>query len=275
MTPGGRDRMIQRCLRPGTDGGWSTDKGVLVTLRMDRLSPAVRARAAPFLEELVRLAGPALHSLHLVGSAVTPDWVDRRSDVNALLLLREMDLAVLESIAPLGRRFRRAGIAPPLVMDLKYVNDSLDVFPMEFLEMRLIHETVLGEDILSGLAIDSGDLRRQCEREIKSRLIGLRMGYLRALGEAKALGDTLAHFLAGYQPLANGCLVLLGKEPPRRSAETFAALTAAVGPDAGVFSEMLAVKEGRSKPDASGMRDLFERCHRATERLGRIVDDLP
>jgi hypothetical protein len=246
-----------------------------VTLQLDRVSPAVRAKAAPFFEEVAGLAGPRLHSFHLVGSAATPDWIPGRSDINSLLLLRAMDFAVLEAVAPLGPRFGGAGIAPPLVMDLAYVKDSLDVFPLEFLELRLIHETVLGEDLLAGLAIDRGDLRRQCEREIKSRLIGLRLGYLRAHGKPRELAEALARFLAGYLPLARGVLVLLGKEPPLRRAEVVAALTAAVGSDAGVFAEMLAVKEGRAKPDAPGLRDLFRRCHQATERLGRIIDDLP
>jgi len=67
--------------------------------------------------------------------------------------------------------------------------------------------------------------------------------------------------------------VLLGKEPPLRRAEAFAALEAVIGPEAGVFVDILAVKEGRAKPDAAAVRDLFERCHRATERLGRVVDE--
>jgi hypothetical protein len=159
-------------------------------------------------------------------------------------------------------------------MDQAYVAGSVDVFPMEFFEMRSVHETVFGDDLLAALAIDRGDLRHQCEREIKSRLLGLRQAYLRSLGEPKALTETLTRFLAGYQPLARGILSLLDKEQPLRRAETFAALAVAAGPDAGVFTEMLAVKEGRAKPDAEGVRTLFERCHKATERLGRIVDEI-
>lgn len=244
-----------------------------MTLQLERVPPAVRAKAAAFLEELANLAGPSLHSLYLVGSAVTADWDAGSSDVNTLLVLGEMDLKVLESIAPLGQRYKGKGIAPPLVMDQGYVRSSLDVFPMEFLEMRLIHETVFGEDLLAPIRIDRGDLRHQCEREIKSRLVGLRQSYLRALGEPKALAEALGRFLSGYQPLARGILVLLGTEPPVRRAEAFAALEAAVGPEARVFVEMLALKEGRAKPDAAGTRDLFERCHLATERLGRIIDE--
>ena len=245
-----------------------------MTLRLDRLAPGVRAKAAPFLEDLVRVAGADLHSLHVVGSAVTPDWSEGRSDINTLLVLREMDLAVLEAIGPLGKRHRRTGIAPPLVMDSAYIAGSLDVFPMEFLELRLIHETVAGEDLLAGLEIGRADLRHQCEREVRSRLVGLRQAYLRSLGEPKALAEALAGFLAGYQPLARGILSLLGREVPVRRAEAFASLAAVAGPDAGVFAEVLAVKEGRAKPDADGVRALFERCHRATEQLGRTVDAL-
>jgi hypothetical protein len=243
-------------------------------LRLDRLAPAVRAQAAPFLEDLVRVAGADLHSLHVVGSAVTPDWTEGRSDINTLLVLRAMNLAVLEAIAPLGKRRRRSGIAPPLVMEAAYIASSLDVFPMEFFEMRLIHETVSGEDTLAGLVIDPADMRRQCEREIKSRLIGLRQAYLRALGEPRDLAAALAKFVTGYQPLARGILSLLGREVPVRRAEVFAALAAAAGRDAGVFIEMLALKEGRAKPDAEAVRALFERCHHATEQLGRTVDAL-
>jgi hypothetical protein len=190
-----------------------------------------------------------------------------RSDINSLLLLREMDLGVLESIAPLGRRFHRSGIAPPLVMDPGYVNDSLDVFPMEFLEMRLIHETVFGEDIL-GARDRPGPAPpvRARDQEPADRPAA---GIPGALGRPRRWGS-LVHF-AGYQPLANGILVLLG-EPPRRRGEPSPrwrppwARTPA-------SSEMVAVggalEAGRAG-DARSVRAVSP----VTERLGRIIDDL-
>lgn len=245
-----------------------------MTLLLDRLSPAVRLRAAPFLEDLVRVAGGNLHSLHVVGSAVTPDWLEERSDINTLLVLREMDLLALEAVAPLGRRHRRRRIAAPLVMDTGYIAGSLDVFPMEFLELQQIHVTLAGEDLLAGLTIGRADLRHQCEREVKSRLVGLRQGYLRSLGDATALAEVLTRFLAGYQALARGILVLLGREVPVRRSEIFAALAAVAGGESGVFGDILAVKEGQTRPGVEAVRSLFERCHRATERLGRLLDEL-
>jgi hypothetical protein len=244
-------------------------------LRLDRLAPRVRADAEAFLAELARAADGQLHSLYVVGSAAGPDWRPGRSDINTLLLLRTMDFSVLEALAPLGARFRRQLIAAPLVMDTHYVHRSLDVFPMEFLELRLLHETVAGEDLLAALPIARADLRRQCEREVKSRLVGLGQGYLGTGGDARRLGETLARAAAGYLPLARAVLFLLGQEPQRRGAEAIAALAAAAGPDAQVFAELLALRAGGPTPGADGLRSLFERCYRATERLGRLVDELP
>ena len=59
------------------------------------------------------------------------------------------------------------GISAPLIMTPDYIQKSLDVFPVEFLNFRLIHHTLLGKDILGELEIDRGNMQRQCEREIK------------------------------------------------------------------------------------------------------------
>lgn len=243
-------------------------------LRLERVAPAVRAKAEPFLTECATVAGDRLHSLYIVGSAATPDWREEHSDVNVLLMLREMDLAVVEALAPLGKRYGKKRIAPPLLMDPEYLRTSLDVFPMEFHELKLIHETVLGEDLLAGIPINPADLRQQCEREVKSRLLGLRQGYLTSLGEPERLKENLVRILAGYLALFRSLILLLGKEPPRGRKETVAMLAAAAGLDTRIFGEILEVKEERAKPSPADLRALFERCYHATERLGRIVDEL-
>jgi predicted nucleotidyltransferase len=244
-------------------------------LHLERVAPAVRALVEPFLLDLERVAAGRVHSRYGVGSAATGDWREDRSDVNVLLMLREMDLPILEAIAPLGKKYGKKRVAAPLVLDIAYVRTSLDAFPMEFLELKLVHETVLGEDLLAGIAVHPGDLRQQCEREVKSRLLGLRQGYLGSLGDPDRVRETLVRILAGYLALFRGILVLLGKTPARGRAETLGALAAATGLDIRVFEEILAVKEGRVRPAAADLLALFERCYHATEQLGRIVDELP
>ena len=94
------------------------------------------------------------------------------------------------------------------------------------------------------------------------------------ISRRRGLAAALLRFLAGCQPLARGIIVLFGKEPPVRRSEAFALLETLAGPDAGVFSEITALKEGRAKPDAAETRRLFERCHLATARLGLLLDGL-
>ena len=243
---------------------------------LGRVAAPVREKAGPFLEELAAACGGQLHSLHVVGSAATSDWVPGRSDVNSLVVLRSPDLATVEAVAPLGRRWRGKGIAAPLILDEPYLRSSLDVFPVEFLELRLVHATVLGADLLAGIEVRRGDLRAQCEREIKSRLVGLRQGYLGSLGEAGPLRDLLVRSASGYGPVFRAVVFLHGAEPPVQRRPLLDALAKATGLDTEVFARLLELREGRErKPTYESLRVLFERCYQATERLGRVVDELP
>ena len=70
-------------------------------------------------------------------------------------------------------------------MTPEYIRTSLDVFPVEFLNFKLIHATVFGEDIFESLEINRMDLRRQCERELKVKLVSLRQGYISSLGDGR------------------------------------------------------------------------------------------
>ena len=97
-----------------------------------------------------------------------------------------MDLDFLDLLAPLGKKYGKKQIAAPLIMTPKYIDESSDVFPMEFLNIKLLHYPVFGNDIFKNLEISASYLRRQCERELKARLIGLRQGYISAAGDAKS-----------------------------------------------------------------------------------------
>ena len=121
------------------------------------LNPAVAGRITPMVEDLLREHASNIHSFHLVGSAVIPDYNEKLSDINSVLVLKAMDLRVLAFLAPLGKKYGRKRIAAPLVMTPEYIESSLDAFPVEFLDFKHIHKTVYGHDLLQGLrAPESG-----------------------------------------------------------------------------------------------------------------------
>ncbi|HAV43580.1 TPA: hypothetical protein DCX15_06170 [bacterium] len=53
-----------------------------------------------------------------------------------------MDLGFLKLIATLGKKYSRNKVAAPLIMTPRYIERSLDVFPIEFLNLKLIHTAV-------------------------------------------------------------------------------------------------------------------------------------
>jgi hypothetical protein len=243
-------------------------------LKVDGLRKEVRERFVPFAEEVLEGYGENLHSIHITGSSLTEDFVPSKSDINSVFVLKNMDLGFLEVLAPKGRKHRKRNVAAPLIMTPGYVKSSSDVFPIAFLNIKLLHETVHGEDIFMGVEIGTDDLRHQCEREIKLKLIGLRQGYLSTMGDAGAITEGLVGSIREYMQLFRGIIMLKGAEPPLLQEDVINSLARVTGVDCGAFQTVLKEKREKRKRSAAELNAIFEDYYRATEGLGRIVDEI-
>ena len=243
-------------------------------ITLGKLSSVVAQKIKPFIEEILNGYSGNVHSIHIVGSSITEDFSEKTSDINSIFLVKEMDLKFVELIAPLGKRYHKKGIAAPLIMTPEYIKLSLDVFPIEFLDFKLIHETVYGEDILKDVEIDLLDLRYQCEREIKTKLIGLRQGYISSKGDKKFITEHIVSYITGYIPLFRGIIFLLGKEPPVRKHEVITALFTHTGINTDIFKKILDIKKGTLKFSKNELDTIFEEYYTTTENISKIIDEL-
>jgi hypothetical protein len=185
-----------------------------------------------------------------------------------------MDLKFLESLAPMGKKLSRSGVAAPLIMTPEYISNSLDVFSVEFFSFQLSHHFAYGEeDLFANIEIKSSDLRYQCERELKVKLISLRQGYLSSMGDKKALRASFAGAITSYIPLFRGIIHLGGGEPPVLYDDVINALSKSTGVDCAVYSKALAIKRG-GKPDKAELDTLFENYYATTEMLCEYVDKI-
>jgi len=239
------------------------------------LPPIVADKLAPMMEDLLGQQAAGIHSIHITGSAVIPDYDAKLSDINSVVVLHQMDLAFIEFLAPLGKKYGKQKIAAPLVMTPEYINDSLDAFPMEFLDLKLIHKTVYGPDLFVGLQILPADLRLQCEREIKTKQIHLRQGYLSSLGKKELLTALLVKSFTGSMALFRAIISLLGKEPPIPRQQVISLFKKTTGVDTAVFEQILLLKAGTIKLPEQDLRSLFEHYYNALEAVGKIIDALP
>ncbi len=238
----------------------------------NNLKTDIADRYKPFLEVLLEGQQDKLHSVYIVGSALTRDYDPKKSDINSVIVLQEMDLKFLELLAPLGKKYGKKGIAAPLFMTPVYIDNSRDVFPIEFLNMKLLHHTVFGEDIFEDLDIDRSDLRHQCERELKVKLIGLRQGYISAAGDQKFLARGFADSFAGYMPLFKAIIVLFDREPPQNNQEVLSALTDITRIRTDAFKQVLALKNRQTKPTIAKLNIVFEDYYKIIEQLGEMID---
>ncbi len=228
----------------------------------------------PFLDIVLNKYKDKIHSIHITGSALTEDFNPNSSDINSIIVLNKMDLKFLEDFAPLGKKFGKKQVSSPLIMTPEYISSSLDVFPVEFLTIKLLHKTVFGEDIFSDLEIKKSDLRPQCERELKVRLIGLRQGYLSSLGNRKFLADGFISSFSGYIPLFRGIILLLGTTPPEENKEVLTTLHDVSGVNTDVFKTVLKAKKDKTKLSIEILNSIFEDYYKAIEQLGNITDEI-
>jgi len=243
----------------------------MASLNTTELKPTVREKVTPFFTEITGAYDGNLHSIYLVGSVLTEDYIEKVSDINSVILLKEMDLKFLDILAPLGKKYRKKRISAPLLMTPDYIQKSLDVFPIELLNFQLIHQTLMGEDILVDLKIERGDLKRQCEREIKGKLIWLRQGYISSMGNRRMLADTIVRQFTGYMPLFRGLIQLLGEDPPVNRKEVVAVLSRLTGTETDIFEDAYAMKKKLFKPTLEQLHTLFEKYYQATERLLEVI----
>jgi len=238
------------------------------------LNQEAAERFKPFQDEIFRSYKDNIHSITITGSSLTDDFVPGKSDVNSVFVLGAMDLKFLEILAPLGKKYGKKRIAAPLIMTAEYIRTSLDVFPMEFLNIKLLHKTLYGEDIFGDLEIGPSDLRLQCERELKVRLIGIRQGYLSCSGDGKILADMFIDSFSGYIPLFRSIILLLGKEPPLRNHDVLTVLEDVSGINTRVFRTVLTQKKQKTKLTMEQLNAIFEDYYTALEKLGDITDDI-
>ncbi len=225
-----------------------------------------------FLNEIVTARELEFLSVHVVGSVLTPDFKPDRSDINSLVVVADINLKLLDFFISLGKKHKDSGIAAPVLMTPEYIASSLDVFPIEFLNFREIHQTVFGDDILAALRINPEHLRLQCEREVKSKLLWLHQGYISALGDRSFLVRRLLDSITGFFPALRAIIFLGGRGMPLSCHDIVTSLQDLIGLDADVFETVFQLKNRDKTPGEDELADCFARYYEATKRLVEHVD---
>lgn len=242
-------------------------------LLLTNLSDHIQKILEPFLLDVLGHCREDILSLYVIGSVVTKDFHPKHSDINTLIVVKEVKVPLFDFIAILGKRYGKKRVRAPLIMTNDYINRSLEVFPVEFLEMKLIHQLVYGSDVLKDIRIEKADVRHQCEREFRGKLQHLCLGYIKAMGNRTALTDLFLGSLSGYFPVLRGLLFLYDQKIPREKGEVLFALERCLDIDLGVYRKLLEFRAADFYPPFDVLRDIFEKLYRILNTVIKKVDE--
>ncbi len=97
-----------------------------------------------------------------------------RGGYELMLLLQDIQPQKLLIGAQFIQKWIAAGNPEPLLIDPHHIQSSLDVFPMEFSGIKANHQVLAGTFDSSVIQINPQELRLQCERELKTKILILR-----------------------------------------------------------------------------------------------------
>jgi predicted nucleotidyltransferase len=226
----------------------------------------------PFVETFQGIYGRDLVSIALYGSAAGGEYRPGRSDLNFLIVLTEEGIEALDRAFDAVEQWKKRRVGVPLFVTEAYIQGSLDVFPIEYLDMKRRHIHVYGRDVLGGLSFEPEHVRLQCEREIKGKLLLLREGFLETGGRKRDLKALIDESLPSFAALFKGLLFLKGREIPADKGEVLQAGCEAFSLNGPLFEELLAVREERLKPDEERLREMVKLYLKEIRKLALLTD---
>jgi len=240
---------------------------------IDKLPENVQRVIAPYLEKLLELLKDGVVSVFAYGSVTGPEYDRKRSDINIAVVLKD---ASAENLKPVLRTVRgglKKNITVPLFLTPSYIGMSMDTFPIEFMEMKDTRCVLFGEDILEDINTGKEDIRRECEYQIKGKLLALRQVYLEQALKPHALEKLIKRSLRSLFPVFRNILrIKNGKTPSPERAEVLCELSEEFGIDIAPFLDVLNDdrSDGRiGKRSAEKFIDMFIT---QLERLSAAVD---
>jgi hypothetical protein len=227
-----------------------------------------------FTGKLKTVCGGNLQSVVLYGSAAAGDYEARGSDYNVLIVLNDLQPAVLRQLSQPVSRWEKIGNPAPLLFTRKRLTEAADVFPVELLDMRDARKVLFGADVIAGIHPGTANLRLQVERELRSALIQLRRNYLSVCGSPRRLAALLTGSFSGVLTLFRAALRLYENPVPTEKFQALEKLNGHIPVELESFRQIQALKTGVLKIKKVDVGRLFEEYLKTIETVVDAVDQL-
>ncbi len=242
---------------------------------LEKLPVSARNALRPFLGELFKAYGDDIVSVFAYGSVTGADYNPKTSDINIAVVLKDVSLAILKPALKTVRAGLRRKITAPLFLTPSYIKMSLDTFPMEFMAMKESRRVLFGEDVLADIDVSREDLRRECEYQLKGKLLTIRQAYLEQGLNRRALERLIkASFRALVPVFQNMLRIKRAESPPAEKEEMLRQLGEEFDIDVASFLEVLRDKKADGRIAGKAPESFLNDFLLQLERLSDVVDGL-
>jgi predicted nucleotidyltransferase len=241
---------------------------------LDKVPREVKTKVAPFVEQLLKIHSDNIISIFLYGSSTGRNYIPKSSDINMVVVFKELDFSRLRSSLKLVNKGINKKICAPLFLTQRHIQTSLDVFPIEFLEMQENNVLVYGEDLLANLNIEASNIRFICEQQIKGKLIRIRQAYLEVGLKKKGIEALLKESLASLIPVFRNLLRLRSKQPSQDKSEMLKQFCKEFALEKDVLLPIYRDTRNDEKIAGKDVEYFLERYIEQLQKLAVIVDQL-
>ena len=153
----------------------------------------------------------------LAGEAAGPEYRPRVTPLSVVVVLAEITAETLRRMRPRVAAWRRLRIPAPVLMDAESIDRSLDVFPLELIELRDRHRLLYGRaQAIDGIEVALPYLRLEVEEQLRGKRMHLMSAYLETGSSPRRLRRLLLDSQPAFAMLLRGTAPAAGRPEPRR-----------------------------------------------------------
>jgi len=220
-----------------------------------------------YLHHVKKKGGDRIQSVLLYGSVARGDYMQAHSNINILLVLTMCNVELLQEIGSWHRRWGKQGMVAPLVLTERELSQSLDVFPLEYFEIKEHHLLLAGRDPFLSLPINEDNLLIQCRQGIIGNLFLVRQRFIEGVARPEAIRTLLPISLTALVPCLRGLFRLMGYSSGGTTAAFLQHLSDQLSIETKALQEVLNMKQGLSTPGTIELPRLYERYLETVQNL--------
>lgn len=241
---------------------------------METIIERIEEKLKTFCRNLKDLYSNNLVSVILYGSFSKGNFIPKMSDINLMVVLKKIEFEDLSKAVKIFNRWNRVVRATPLLFTEEYINRSIDVFPIEFSDMKENYKILYGKDILKGIKVDDKNLRYACERELKEALIKLRQSFIEAKQSSFILQKIMINSFSSITAILRHLLKITGTTPSYDTEELLVALSEKFNFSKDAASTIFRLKKKEIRLSSQEIKNLYLNWLSEIEKLTLKVDQL-